>query len=271
MIWDPTVLPSLMVSFTIAGIEDALVVTEAYLPLMKEVGLTPVADLRERFRGKTDVEVFQWAYDQYWPRCSRDYLVYLGEYCRGLKNGPGMRPAVADFAIANKAFCSDLSARPGAGAEYALAERIMSEMHPYAYVFGWHSYCKDKEEEHITMVSRHALVMAEGLASLPNMSFHRGVPLSPDFHFKQKGTFNPDPLVKDKVYITLIESDGLGIGSWNRPGRGQIPYGWEANEEYFAVAPALLQYYYETATPRDHFIGSLSGPGYFYPKVLSPR
>ena len=80
VVWDPTVLPSLMVSFTIAGIEDALVITEAHLPLMKEMGLTPVADLRERFRGKADVEVFQWAYDQYWQRCSRDYLVYLGEF-----------------------------------------------------------------------------------------------------------------------------------------------------------------------------------------------
>ena len=42
------------------------------------------------------------------------------------------------------------------------------------------------------------------------------------------------------------------------------------NEEYFHVAPALLQYYYETATPNDHFIGSLSGPGYFYPKYFPP-
>gem|GEM_PF-919329 len=270
VIWDTGVLASLMVSYTVAGLEDALVVTEEHLPLMKKLGLKPVADFRKKFRGKTDAEIFQWAYNEYWSRCSRDYLVYLGEHCRGLKNGPGMRPAVADFAIVHGAFCSDLSARPGAGAEYELADRIMSEMRPYAYVYGWHSYCKDKEEEHITMLSRHALIMAEGLASLPNMSFHGKVPVSPDFHFKQKGTFNPDLQAADKVYITLIESDGLGIGSWNRPGRGEIPYGWEANEEYFDVAPALLQYYYESATPNDHFIGSLSGPGYFYPKYFPP-
>jgi len=270
VVWDTKVMPSLMVSFTVAGLEDALVVTEEYLPLMKKLGLKPVADFRQQFQGKTDAEIFQWAYDRYWSRCSRDYLVYLGEHCRGLKNGPGMRPAVADFAIVHGAFCTDLSARPGAGAEYDLLDRIMSEMRPYAYVYGWHSYCKDKEEEHITMVSRHALVMAEGLASLPNMSFHGQIPVSGDFHFKQRGTFNPDPKVEDKVYITLIESDGLGIGSWNRPGRGEIPYGWEANEEYIEVAPALLQYYYESATPNDHFIGSLSGPGYFYPKYFPP-
>lgn len=271
VVWDTGVLPSLMVSYTVAGLEEALVVTEAYLPLMKRLGLPVVADFRQKFRGKTDAEIFQWAYDQYWSRCSKDYLVYLGEYCRGLKNGPGIRPAVADFAIVHRAFCTDLSTRPGAGAEYALADRIMSEMHPFGYVYGWHSYCKDKEEEHITMVSRHALVMAEGLASLPNMSFHGSMKVSPDFRFVQRGSFRPDRTPEEKVYLTLIESDGLGIGSWNHPGRGDLPYGWEMNEEYFHVAPALLQYYYESATPNDHFIGSLSGPGYFYPKYFPPE
>ena len=270
VVWDPGVMASLMVSYTVAGLEDALVVTETFLPLMQKLGLKAVADFREKFRGKSDLEIFRWAYDQYWPRCSRDYLVYLGEYCTGLKGGPGKRPAVADFAIVKKAFCTDLSAMPADTGEYRLANKIMSEMHPYAYVYGWHSYCKDKEEEHITMLSHHSLIMAEGLATLPNMSFHGQVPVSPDFRFKQKGTFNPNPVVKDRVYITLIQSDGMGIGSWSRPGRGEIPYGWEANEEYFETAPALLQYYYESATPNDYFIGSLSGPGYFYPKAYPP-
>jgi hypothetical protein len=271
VVWDPQAKTSLMVSFTVAGLEDALVVTEAHLPLMEKLGIKPVADFRGMFRGKTDLEIFQWAYERYWPRCSRDYLVYLGEYCTGLKNGPGMRPAIADFAIGQKAFCTDLSTMPAATGEYQLAEKIFSEMHPYGYIFGWHSYCKDKEEEHLTLLSRHALVVAEGLASLPNMSFHGQLPVSPDFRFKQKGKFNPNPKVEEKVYLTLIESDGLGIGSWLKPGRGDLPYGWEMNEEYFRVAPALLQYYYETATENDHFIGSLSGPGYFYPKAYPPE
>ncbi len=270
VIWDPEAKTSLMVSYTVAGLEDALVVTEAYLPLMEKLGIKPIADFRKIFRGKTDLEIFQWAYDRYWARCSRDYLVYLGEYCTGLKNGPGMRPAVADLAIVQKAFCTDLSTMPAKTGEYQLAEKIFSEMRPYAYIFGWHSYCKDKEEEHVTLLSRHALIVAEGLASLPNMSFHGQLPVSPDFRFKQKGKFDPNPKIEDKVYLTLIESDGLGIGSWLKPGRGDLPYGWEMNEEYFHVAPALLQYYYETATENDHFIGSLSGPGYFYPKAYPP-
>ncbi len=268
VVWDTAIVPSLMVSFTVAGLEDALVVTEKYIPLMKKLGLRPIADFREQFTGKSDVEIFRWAYETYWPKCSRNYLIYLGEWCKGLKGGPGMQPGIADFGIAQGAFFTDLSASPIDQDEYKLADKIMSEMKPYSYLFGWHSYCKDMEPEYLTMASRHALIIAEGLATLPNMSFHGKIPISPDFHFKQKAKFNSNPKIEDKVYVTLIQSDGMGIGSWLKPGRGEIPYGWEANEEWFAIAPALLQFYYESATPNDYFIGSLSGPGYFYPKVF---
>jgi hypothetical protein len=269
VVWDPAVVPSLMVSFTVAGLEEALVVTEAYIPLAEKLGLKLVADFRGKFAGKTDLEIFRWAYDTYWPRCSRDYLVYLGERCKGINGNPGMWPAIADFGIVHQTFFTDLSTSPADQDEYQLADQIMSEMKPYAYVYGWHSYCKDREPDHLTLLSRHALIISEGLATLPNMSFHGKMPISADFHFKQKGKYNPDPKIENKVYIAMIQSDGMGTGSrWLSPGRGEIPYGWEANEEWFRTAPALLQFYYESATANDRFIGSLSGPGYFYPKAF---
>ncbi len=271
VVWDPAVVPSLMVAFTAAGLEEALVVTERYIPLAQKIGLKPVADFRGTFAGKTDVEIFRWAYDTYWPRCSRDYLIYLGERCTGLNGKPGMWPGIADFGMVHKAFFSDLSTSPEDREEYLLADKIMSEMKPYAYFYGWHSYCKDKEPESLIMISRHGLIVSEGLATLPNMSFHGQVPVSPDFTFKQKARYNPNPVVEDKVYLTLIQSDGMGTGStWMKAGRGEIPYGWEANEEWYVTAPALLQFYYESATANDHFIGSLSGPGYLYPKAFAP-
>jgi hypothetical protein len=271
VVWDPEVVPSLMVAFTVAGLESALVVTEAHLGLMDELGLEMVADFRKTFRGWSDREIFSWAYRTYGPRTSRDILVYLGERCTGLNGRPGMQPGIADFGIVQGAFFTDLSASPADPEEYRLADSIMADMNDYAYVFGWHSYCKDMEPEHLTMVSRNALVIAEGLATLPNMSFHGRMPLSSGFTFTQRGRYDPNPVLEKKVYLTLIQSDGMGIGSWERPGRGDIPYGWETNMEWIDFAPALLQYYYETATPNDTFIGSLSGPGYVYPKQVPPE
>ena len=270
VVWDPEVLPSLMVAFTVAGLEQALVVTEAQLGLARELGLDVVADFRGKFQGWSDADIFRWAYREYGSRTSRDILVYLGERCTGKNGNPGMQPAIADFGMLHGAFFSDLSASPADPEEYRLADSIMADMNDYAYVFGWHSYCKDMEPEHLTMVSRNALVIAEGLATLPNMSFHAKLPVSKNFHFTQKGRFESNPPLEKKVYITLIQSDGMGIGSWERPGRGDIPYGWETNMEWINFAPALLQYYYETASPNDTFIGSLSGPGYLYPKQYPP-
>jgi hypothetical protein len=34
--------------------------------------------------------------------------------------------------------------------------------------------------------------------------------------------------------------------------------------------PPILQYFYESRTPNDYFIGGLSGPGYMYPKAIPP-
>ena len=34
------------------------------------------------------------------------------------------------------------------------------------------------------------------------------------------------------------------------------------------LAPAMMQYFYDQATPNDYFIGSLSGPGYMYPRSV---
>ncbi len=272
VVWDTSNLPSLMVSYTLAGLEEALVVSEAYVPLAEKLGLKPVMDFRGKFKGKKDVEIFQWAYENLWPRCSRDYLIYLGEYCTGTRGKPGMRPGIADFGMVQKAFFTDLSTSPEDRDEFELIDKIMDEMKPYSYFYGWHSYCKDKEPESLTLLSRHAMVVSEGLATLPNMSFHGKMPISPDFHFKQKATYNPNPKIENKVYMAMIQSDGMGTGSaWLKPGRGQIPYGWEANEEWFYTAPALLQFYYESATPNDRFIGSLSGPGYLYPKAFAPE
>ena len=265
VVWDRDVLPSLMVAFTVAGLKDALIVSEHELALAKELGLKKIADFRGQFTGQTDAEIFKWAIEKYWDDCSRDYLVYLGEWCK-LDGQPAMTPAIADFAIQHRAFCTDLSTSPADPDEFVLAEKLHMEMNDYAYLFGWHSYCKDQEGEHLTLLSRAAMAVGEGVATLPNMSFHANIPVSKGFTFKQKAQPNFDRVPADKVYIALIQTDGLGLGAWLKPGRGSLPYGWEANMEWIDLAPAMMQYYYESATSNDHFIASLSGPGYLYPK-----
>ncbi len=267
VVWDKEERTSLIVSFTVAGLENAVVVSEDLIPLVEEAGLKPVEDFRGQFSGWSDVEIYQWAYDRYWDRTSKEYIVWMGGH-----SGRIMKPGVADWGIYKNAFFNDLSTKPSDEAEYALADKMLSEMEPYSYVFGWHSYAKDKERDHVTLTSSHGL-RVEGLHTLPNMSFSSQIPPTPGFEFENNHNIEPGKRYTpgNKVYVACIQTDCLGLGAWTRPGRGEIPYAWEVTMNWSWLAPAMMEFFYTQATPNDLFIGSLSGPGYMYPKAVPPE
>jgi len=99
VIWDPSVRTSLMVAFTVAGLEDAIVVTEDQVPLARQHGLSEVADFRGQFTGQTDYEIFSWAWDAYGDQTSKDFIVWMGGV-----GGNRMEPGVADFGMYQDAF-----------------------------------------------------------------------------------------------------------------------------------------------------------------------
>ena len=267
VVWDTQERTSLIVAFTLAGLERAIVVTEEQIPLADGLGLTMIGDFRGRFSGWTDARIYEWAYNRYWDRCSRDMIVWLGG-----PHGTQVKPGVADWGMYNKVFFNDLSSRPSDSEEYELARKILGEMNPASLVMGWHSYGKDKERDHVSLVSGFGH-RVEGLHTLPNMSFSHQVPASPGFEYKNNHTIEPgaEYIPEHKVYISCVQTDGLGIGAWLEPGRGEIPYAWEVIMNYSWLAPAMMEFFYSTATPNDYFIGALSGPGYMYPKAVPPE
>lgn len=266
VVWDKNVRTSLIVAFTIAGLEKAVVVSEDLIPMADAAGLKPVMDLRGTFTGQSDVQIYQWAYDRYWDRCSREFVVWMGG-----ESGKIMKPGVADFGILKQAFFTDLSTEPADSAEYALAKKIMSGQKPMSMVMGWHSYAKDKERDHVRLASSYTL-RVDGLHTLPNMSFSSQTTVTPGFTFKNNHNVKPGVTYTPgkKVYITCVQTDCLGLGAWLKPGRGEIPYAWEVTMNWVWLAPTMLEYFYGMATPNDYFIGSLGGPGYMYPKAIPP-
>ncbi len=264
VVWDTAVRTSLIVAFTAAGLEDALVVSDREIPLAEKAGLKPLEDFRGKFAGMNDAQIYTWAFDRYWNRCSREFIIWLGG-----EHGKIMKPAVADWGMNKKAFFSDLSCRPADTAEYSLSRRLLSEMKPMSMVMGWHSYAKDLEEEFVTLTSTFGH-RVEGLNTLPNLSFSARIPVSPGFVFRNHHhvEVGSRPPVRKKVYIACIQTDGIGLGAWLKPGRGEIPYAWEVLMNYTWMAPGMAEYFYSMATPNDYFIGCLSGPGYLYPKAV---
>jgi hypothetical protein len=264
VVWDKSVRSSLVVAFTVAAVADLVVVNEDLLPLAQKHGLKPVVDLRGKFTGQTDAQIYQWAYDQYFERCSRDYYVVMGGHA-----GSEMQPGVADFGIRQRAFFSDLSANPKHSEELALLRKILGRQNPASVVLGWHSYGKDTEGQHTTAVGNYGLIM-EGLHNLPNVSFTSQIPLTPDFKFTNNHHVATDAKLapEKKVYICAVATDAMGIGAWTKPGRGRIPYTWQVLMNWAWMNPPALQYFYEDKSPNDYFIGGLSGPGYMYPKAI---
>lgn len=266
IVWDKAARISLNVAFTIAGLERGVVVSTDQIPLVEKLGLKPLADLRGKYEGQTDLQVYQAAYAEYGPRCSKDYIVWMGG-----ETGPRMLPGIADFGIAKHAFFTDLSTDPKDAAEYALAKEILGKQKPLSMLMGWHSYAKDRERNYVTLASGFG-IRIEGLNTFPNLSFTSLTPPSPGFVWRNHHNVVPGKTYTPakKVYVACLQTDGLGLGAWSRPGRGSMPYAWEVTINWLWMAPTMLEYYYSTATPNDLFIGAITGPGYMYPKAIPP-
>ena len=52
---------------------------------------------------------------------------------------------------------------------------------------------------------------------------------------------------------------------WQDPNRGAIPFNWNVGPAIIDLAPSIMEYFYDAATPRDFFFVSLSGAGYNHP------
>ncbi|PHX86878.1 MAG: hypothetical protein CK538_01300 [Opitutia bacterium] len=265
VIWEPAVSATMNVAFTIAGLEDALIVTEAQVAQVEARGLKRIDDLRGRYTGQTDAQIYADAYTRYWARCTHDAIMLMGGHV-----GVVRMPAMADWGVRQKMFFHDLSANPGRHPEeVALGKKLFSEMTPLGTVFGWHSYGKDTEEQHTTLLSSFGLKM-EGLHNLPNLSFNCQFTFTPGFKFTNNHQVALDAKLtaEQKVYVSFVQSDSIGIGVWTKPGRGKLPFGWQVTMNWSKFSPAALEYFHESATKNDYFIGGLSGPGYMYPNHI---
>lgn len=264
VVWDKSVSAAMNVAFTIAGLEDAVVVAEELIPLAERHGLKKIDDLRGRYTGQTDAQIYQDAYNRYWARCTKDAVMLMGGHSGAIR-----MPGMADWGVRQKMFFHDLSANPVHAAELALEQRIFSELYAGATVFGWHSYGKDTEEQHTTLLSGYGLKM-EGLHNLPNLSFNCQFGFTPGFKFTNNHHIARDakPVAEQKVYLAFVQSDSIGIGVWTKPGRGKLPFAWQVTMNWTKFSPAALEYFHESATPNDYFIGGLSGPGYMYPNHI---
>ncbi|WP_169084248.1 GxGYxYP domain-containing protein [Paenibacillus sp. PL91] len=172
-----------------------------------------------------------------------------------------------DYAVANKAMVFWLDSN--VPEQKALFEKILSDVKPGTPYLGWFSNDVDGEFSGVEITSNHGVyVLAADWFS--NLTVFSGTKAN-----TVKAKAAKTPKLENKIYVTYTFSEGDNFQYnqhrmrilWDDPSRGKVPLNWTSSPLLYDGAPAMLNYFQETATDNDLLIAGPSGAGYFYPNA----
>ena len=240
VIWDPQVPASINVATTIAGIEDAVVLSpvdaQKYL---KRWNLRLLADLRGRFTGKETGskknDAYRWAIREYLQpgRCSAHWLFLYEDSFSTRARGDIGYVLTRDWAVKNRAFVFDLSPwgdevpgddpnqrlgtdletyrmMLGAMLEQSAGKR-MTELAGF-FAFGKYSNVPGHQSSHdpvptewetVWLISPYNCYQNTMAGDCFNQSFHSSAPWTP---LKQHRPAKKESL-KNKAYVSILMAD----------------------------------------------------------------
>lgn len=170
-----------------------------------------------------------------------------------------------DYAVANKAMVFWLEVNDPK--QRALFEKIMADVKPGTPYLGWFSNDVEGEFSSVEVASNHSVyVLAADWFS--NLTVFSGTKIQPS-----RANSSPQPKLNNKIYVTYTFSEGDNFQYnqhrmrilWDDPVRGEVPINWTSSPLLYDAAPAILNYYRQTASANDLIIAGPSGAGYFYP------
>lgn len=257
----------LVIASTMAGLEDAIPVTDAFLEAHPDFLKLPViADIRGSYPDPLAAQ--KWAAEKLLPRCSKNAI--YSQTCTVNEGDDDLFSM--DLIVQRKLFSFNLGYwRAKTPDDYELLEKIFANLEPCSTVYGWGT------SESAMMIglakSGNFLVCTH----TPNISFHAAIPVAKG-NFKLKKKIVPEELIqKKKYYVSFLVNEGdtlkwmgslMGFGAWLEPARGSIPISWGINPWLTSNFPGLMKYYYDSMTENDSFY-SLIGYGYYNPKHSS--
>jgi hypothetical protein len=265
VVTDPAVPATVNVATMIAGLDGLLIASS---DLAASLRLPIAQDLRGRW--DTNAAALRWAVDELWPKLSHHALA---------SSAPDW-PYLVDYLVAHRLFTfwitGPVDGRPPAGSpleEQSVIERLLAEAPANIGVLGapYNGVGVGIQEgQGVTLLSRYAKFLAWS-AQNGNLSVHSGTTQRAPF----RATASPcPPLHRDKVYITLLVSDGdapinwyafFPARYWDDPERGKLPLTWSVGPSVYDLVPDLMDYYYSRANENDCFVAACSGAGYCYP------
>lgn len=235
---------------TVAGIDKLLPVTrELYVRLLEEgIKLRVVSDLT-RLNFTRTTQIYDYLYTNYWKRCTHRLLV----------SQPPERGFVRDLAVASGAAIVWLDVRKWN--ESVILRKFLKDMKSgESLITGWFP----EERSGVGITTEYGLSIVPSDFYM-NATVYAG--MSKSIHYP---VIPKMPKLENKVYLTLFLSDGDNVQYcqhamsqlWEKNGRGNIPINWTISPALVDFGPALLNYYYDTATDNDCFASGPSGIGY---------
>lgn len=261
VLYDPAIDGTRFVAATIGGLENLLPAAQGSAWL-EAVDLPVRHDLSGRFANS--LEVYEWALAEVLPRCNRTLAhapaslrvdgKYIGWGFLGIDYVISERGFVFNLGILEEemeSFGRMIDATPEQAVMY---RRILSELEQPALILGY----GEEELEWFRLIGEYGHTY---LHWGNNLSFHARVPARTE-PSRQALHVTPDDVEvdTDRYYVVFLSSEGdtmkgplpFFFGSWFDPARGSVPMNWGLHPEMIRF-PAMLEYFYETATPHDYF------------------
>lgn len=258
-----------VIGATLAGLRDAVLVSESALADHPELAALPVLeDLRGKFTDS--LAAHEWAVEHLQPQCNTQAIF---SQTRTANEGDPDYFSL-DLAVAQKLFVFSLCFRQcKAPQEFALIEKILSKLGPCSPMYGWGT---SEDSMMVGMAKSGAFLVC---THTPNISFHAKVQPTRSNLASYLPPKRPRPkLQKDKVYITFMVNEGdtlkwmgcvMGHGQWLSPDHGSVPINWGTNPWLVEKWPGMMELFYRTIKPQDCFFSSITGYGYYNSKLSS--
>ena len=166
-----------------------------------------------------------------------------------------------DYAISKKIYLFYQGKEPFTKDGYPNLDKLLADLKPPGLVFGWlggESYSCMKMAEY---GARYAGGPPE------NFSFWQWVPLEKPGRPISLPQVREVKGLENKIYLNFswASADAIEItynlmeGYWEDPNRGKVPMTWGFNPLQSQFAPALVEFYAHSATPKDSFWGFTAG------------
>jgi len=250
VVYDTNQWDTLNLATTIAGVKNELICDAALLPTLTNApyNLTVKDDLRGMFT--TKYQVYGYLYTNYWSQCTHRLMA-------GLETNVFWY--LRDYLVATK--CAVVWLDPSVSPDNSTLALFLSGMTPMDGVYiGWWP----NEGADMQWIATYGIpVIASDF--FDNGTLYGGVTTNISFP-----VIPPTPPLQKKIYVSITLSDGDNVQydqhamylNWQSSSRGTVPIGWTVQPLLADFDPAMLNYYWSTATTNDCLVAGPSGAGY---------